>query len=58
MEKAKARDARVNVTTAVKIVIPQEGASKAKKEESQKEKEKFTKDKARDRGVGEKGFGR
>ena len=39
-------------------VIPQESARTAKKEESQNEKETATKEKAKDRGLGEREFGR
>jgi hypothetical protein len=52
-DKAKAMDSRENVTTAVRKAIQQARASKAKKEESQKEREMVTKEKAKDRGVGE-----
>ena len=56
--KAKARDSKENVPIAARRVIPQGSAPKAKKEESQKEKETVTKEKAKDRGVGEREFGK
>ncbi len=56
--KAKAEDPKESVTTAVRRAIPRESAPKAKKEESQKEQETATREKAKDRGVGERGFGR
>ncbi len=56
--KAKAKDSKDSVTTAARRAIPQVSAPKAKKEESQKEKETATQEKAEDRGVRERGFGR
>ncbi len=53
--KAKAKDSKENVTTAVNIVIPQ---GNARKEERQKEKATVTKAKAKDRGVGVKESGK
>ncbi len=52
--KAKARDSKENVTSAVQRAIPQASAPKAKKEESQREKERATKEEATDHGVGER----
>ncbi len=56
--RAKAKDCKESVTSAVRRVILQESARRAKKEESQKGKETVTKEKAKDRGVGERKFGR
>ena len=56
--KNKAMSSKDNVTTAARRAIPQGSAQKAKKEESQKEKETVTRGKAKDRGDGEKEFGK
>ncbi len=56
--RAKARDSKENVATAVRRAIPQGSARKAKKEKRLKENETATKDRAKDRGVGAKEFGK
>ena len=56
--KTKASDAKDNVITAVRRAIPRGNAPKAKKEESQREKETATRGQAKDRGVWAKEFGK
>ena len=56
--KVMAKAFRESVTIAAKRAIQQGCAQRAKKEECQKENEIVTKEKAKDRGVGERAFGR
>ncbi len=56
--KAKTKDSKESVTTAVRRAILQVSAPQAKKVESQKEKETATRIVQTDRSVGERGFGR
>ncbi len=57
-ERARANDSEENVPNSARSGIPRGNARKARNEESQKEKETASEGKVKERGLGEKAFGK